>query len=109
MFAATAEQLNAHYEYGTWLKPRQLTLAMEEWQQRRGAALPEKRRHQLAELATTLAQHMATTLSREAGLHAAHDMREALDPRHESAFSQILLEECARLIIAAEQGENTNA
>ena len=37
-------------------------------------------------------------LSREAGLYAAHEMMEALDPNHRSELAQTMLAECENLL-----------
>ena len=107
IFASAAQQLHAWYEHGSWPSIGQQVREMADWPQRRQTALPEQRRLQLAELAATLARHLAATLTREAGLYAAHDMMEALDPRHDSEFSRQLMQECERLLAAADAGEAT--
>lgn len=101
IFAGAAQQVNAWYEHGVWLTAGQQVRAMGDWMQRRGATLPETRRLQLAELADTLAHRLVDSLSREAGLYAAHEMMEALNPRHDSDFARQLMQECERLLDAA--------
>lgn len=109
IFAGTAQHLNAWYERGNWLSIGQLVRAMGDWQQRRGTALAEKRRLQLAELADQLARRLVASLSREAGLYAAHEMMEALDPRYDSEFARQLLQECERLLDAADAVDGATA
>lgn len=57
----------------------------------------EQRRH-LAALSDGMARQMASTLSREAGLFAAHEMMESLDPNYYSELANTLMQTCEGLI-----------
>ncbi len=98
LFALVAESLTLWYEHGMWPTEAQLASRAADWLARthRSLALAERRR--LAGLADGMARQMAAMLSREAGLYAAHEMNEALDPNYRSALADSLLAECARLL-----------
>lgn len=98
IFALTAERLSAWYEHGAWLNEGQGATLAADWlaRQRRSLALTERRR--LSALSDGMARQMAASLSREAGLFAAHEMMEALDPNYHSELAQTLMIECERLL-----------
>jgi hypothetical protein len=98
IFALAAERLSTYYEHGQWLTDAQGATLAADWLARSRRTLPVAERRQLSALSDGLARQMATTLSREAGLFAAHEMMEALDPNYHSELAQSLLEECARLL-----------
>lgn len=76
------------------------TLAAE-WLARTKRQLSLCQRKHLSELSDQLAQQIAGSVSREAGLHINHEMIEALDERYSSEIGQSLREECDRLLNAA--------
>ncbi len=45
-----------------------------------------------------MVRQMASTLSREAGLFAAHEMMESLDPNYYSELANTLMQTCEGLI-----------
>ncbi len=98
LFALAAERLSAFYEHGQWITDAQGATLAAQWLQRSKLQLALSERRLLSALSDQLARQLADTLSREAGLYAAHDMMEALDPNHQSAFAQDMLDECARLL-----------
>lgn len=102
VFALTAERLSTYYEHGQWLTEAQGATLAAEWLARTRRDLPLAARRQLSGLSDGLARQLAESLSREAGLYLAHEMMESLDPRHASEVALPLMEECERLIDAAD-------
>lgn len=100
LFALTAERLSAFYEHGKWMTDAQGATLAAQWLLRARLQLGLADRRLLSELSDQLARQLAGTLSREAGLYAAHEMMEALDPNYQSAFAHDMLEECERLLHA---------
>ncbi|WP_439687879.1 Phasin protein [Cupriavidus oxalaticus] len=98
LFALAAERLSAFYEYRTWMTDAQGATLAGEWLSRSRLQLPLSERRLLSELSDQFARQLAETLSREAGLYAAHEMMEALDPNYQSAFAHDMLDECERLL-----------
>jgi len=96
IFALAAERLAGYYEHGHWLTDAQGASLAAEWLTRSRRALPLDERRRLSSLAGDMAREMAATLSREAGLCAAHEMTEALDPGYRSEFAMTLMAECER-------------
>lgn len=98
LFALTAERLSAFYEHRQWMTDAQGATLAGEWLSRSKLQLPLSERRLLSELSDQFARQLADTLSREAGLYAAHEMMEALDPNYQSAFAHDMLDECERLL-----------
>ena len=71
-----------------------------DWLSRQKMALSLAERKDISGLSDQLAKQIAGTLSREAGLYAAHEMMEALDPNYHSELAQAMLAECERLLDA---------
>lgn len=84
IYALVAERLSAYYEHVQWLTKAQGARLSAEWLARQKRSLPIDTRRHLPELSDALARQIAGTLSREAGLHTAHEMMESLDPNHQS-------------------------
>ncbi|WP_234085461.1 hypothetical protein [Azonexus sp. R2A61] len=101
IFALAAHQLHAFYEHGQWPSEAAMASLAVDWLNRQKTVLPLAERRRLAGLGDTLARQIADGLSREAGLYAAHEMMEALDPNYQSEFAQSLMKECERLFDAA--------
>jgi len=101
IFALAAERLTAYYEYGQWLTDAQCASLAADWLSRSKRSLPLAERRLLSGLSDQLARQIAATLSREAGLYAAHEMMESLDPNHHSELAVSLLAECERLLDSA--------
>lgn len=98
LFALAAHRLSAWYEHGQWLTDARGASLAADWLARSKSALPLAERRRLAALSDQFARQMAGTLSREAGLYAAHEMMEALDPNYHSELALSLLAECERLL-----------
>lgn len=98
LFALVAERLSAFYEHGQWLTDAQSATLAAGWLARSGRAVPLEQRRQLAALSDGMARQMASTLSREAGLFAAHEMMESLDPNYHSELANTLMQTCEGLI-----------
>ncbi len=100
VFALVAERLSIFYEHSQWLSLAQGATLAAEWLSRAKLSLATGERKRLSELSDRMARQIGESLSREAGLHVAHEMMESLDPRYQSAISPSLLEECERLLEA---------
>jgi hypothetical protein len=98
LFALAAERLSAYYEHRQWMTDAQGATLAGEWLSRSKLQLPLSERRLLSELSDQFARQLAESLSREAGLYAAHEMMEALDPNYQSAFAHDMLDECERLL-----------
>ena len=100
IFALTAERLSIYYEHGQWLTEAQGASFIADWLRRSERTLPLADRRQLSALSDGLARQIAGSLSREAGLHTAHEMMEALDPNYDSDLARSMMDEFARLLDA---------
>lgn len=94
IYALVVERLAAYYEHHTWLTITHGASLAAEWLSRSKRSLPLTQRKHLSMLSDQLARHIAETLSREAGLHTAHEMMESLDPKYHSDLGIALMEEC---------------
>ncbi len=101
IFALAAERLTAFYEHAQWMTEAQGASLAADWLARSQIKLPLNERRQLSGLADQLARQVAGTLSREAGMYAAHEMMEALDPNYHSELAQTMLAECENLLDTA--------
>jgi hypothetical protein len=98
LFALTAERLTTYYEHATWLTIAQGATLAADWLSRSKSALSLAQRKHLSELSDRLARQIANSVSREAGLHIAYEMTEALDQRHASELGETMRAECDRLL-----------
>ncbi|MRR52477.1 MAG: hypothetical protein EG825_16500, partial [Rhodocyclaceae bacterium] len=98
IFALVAERLTAFYEHGHWLTEAQGATLVADWLNRSKRSLPVAQRKRLSALSDQMARQIAASLSREAGLHTAHEMMECLDPNHHSETGQMLMAECEHLL-----------
>ncbi|MCG2577446.1 hypothetical protein LZ012_10620 [Dechloromonas sp. XY25] len=101
IFALAAQRLSDYYEHGQWLTEAQGATLAADWLARSKNNLPLAERRRLSALSDELARRIAGQLSREAGLHTAHEMTEALDPNYHSELAEIMLAECERLLDGA--------
>ncbi len=97
IYALVAHQLDAFYEHGQWLSQAQGATLCSEWLARSKKRLPLAERKQLADLGDQVAAQIRDSLSREAGLYAAHELMESLDPRHVSELGASVMDECLRV------------
>ena len=100
IFALTAERLSIFCEHAQWITEAQGATLVAEWLSRSKRSLPLAERRTLSALSDTLARQVQESVSREAGLHIAHEMMEALDPNHQSEIAESLMVECERLLQA---------
>jgi len=98
MFALTGQRLSDYYEHGQWLTDAQGATLAADWLSRSKNSLPLNERRHISALSDQLARQIAGGLSREAGLFAAHEMMEALDPNYHSEFARTILDECEKLL-----------
>ena len=98
IFALAAERLSLFYEHGQWLTQAQGASLAADWLRRSKRTLPGDTRKRLSELSDQLARHIAGTITREAGLHVAHEMLEALDPNYQSELARSIMVECETLL-----------
>lgn len=101
IFALVAERLSTYYEHQQWLTGGQGATLAADWLTRSKQSLPIDERKKLSALSDRLARQIAETLSREAGLQAAHEMMESLDPNYESDIGRSLMVECERMLDGA--------
>ncbi|MDE2440449.1 MAG: hypothetical protein KGP14_05455 [Betaproteobacteria bacterium] len=104
MFALAAQRLSDYYEHGQWLTDAQGATLAADWLARSKNNLPLNERRDISALSDQLARQIAGSLSREAGLFAAHEMMEALDPNYHSEFAQTILAECEKLLDSQQPG-----
>jgi hypothetical protein len=98
VFALTAERLSAYYEHRQWFTESQGASLAADWLSRSKRSLLLSERRGLSALSDTLARQIAATLSREAGLFAAHEMMESLDPNYHSELAETMMQECERML-----------
>ena len=98
LFALTAERLSVFYEQGQWPPEARGASLVADWLDRSGRTLQLADRRHLSALSDEFARQLAGSLSREAGLQAAHEMMEALDPNYDSELARALMAECVRLL-----------
>ena len=106
IFALAAERLAAYYEHLTWLTIGQGSTLAAEWLARSKSHLSLQQRKHLSELSDQLARQIATSVSREAGLHISYEMTEALDQRYVSETGDSMREQCRRLLESSPLPDN---
>lgn len=100
LFALTAERLSVFYEHDTWLTLAQGATIAADWLARSKQSLSLVQRKHISALSDELARQIAGSVSRQAGLHIAHEMTESLDERYVSEVGGSMRDECARLLAA---------
>jgi len=98
IYALVAERLSFFYEHHQWLTKAQGASLAADWLSRQKRKLPIDIRKHLSELSDELARQIAGALSREAGLHTAHEMMESLDPNYQSDITPSIMLECERVL-----------
>lgn len=106
LFALATEALCAHYDHGHWPTEAQLASLAQQWLARQQLQLDLADRRRLAGMADLLARQLAASLSREAGLHTAHEMRESLDPRYNSPLARTVLYTCEQWLAGGDNPGN---
>ena len=105
IYALLAERLSAFYEYGQWLTVAQGATLCAEWLARSQRSLGLAERQQLSTASLELAQEVAASLSREAGLFTAHELMESLDSNYQSEIGASIMAECERRLPAADAAQ----
>jgi len=98
IYALVAHRLEAFYDHDYWITQAQGATLSSEWLARSKQTLPLAERKRLANLSDQVATQIKEGLSREAGLYAAHELMESLDPRYVSEFGASVMEECVRVL-----------
>ncbi len=98
LFALVAERLAVYYEHNVWMTASQSESLADQWLKQAKLVLPVNELRCFSTLSGQLARQMTSSLSREAGLYAVHEMTEARDPRYQSAFALDMQAECERLL-----------
>jgi len=109
IFALAAERLAAYYEHQQWMSEAQGASLAADWLRRSKLNLEFKERRQLSALSDDFARKIATSLSREAGLHTAHEMMESLDPNYHSEIAETLMVACDGLLDGSALSTSTEA
>ena len=104
VYALVAHCLAAHYDDRVELSAAQGASLVADWLARRKESLPGSQRRRLSEISAEVAGEIASSLSREAGLYAAHELMESLDPRYDSPFGRAVMAQCAAAV-----GDSTDA
>jgi len=104
LFALAAERLTLYFEHDAWITEAQGASLAADWLARSKRSLPLAERRRLSALSDILARRLQGSVSREAGLHIAHEMMEALEPRHTTELTESLMAECERLLDSDEAG-----
>lgn len=104
LFALAAERLTLYFEHDAWITEAQGASLAADWLARSQRSLPLAERRRLSALSDILARRLQGSVSRAAGLHIAHEMMEALEPRHTSELTESLMAECERLLDSDEAG-----
>ncbi|SDV49099.1 hypothetical protein [Chitinasiproducens palmae] len=96
LFALTTERLNGYYDRDELASDARARDVAAAWLSRRELRASQGLLKALAAMSDTFARELIASLSREAGLYVAHEMREALDPAYQSGVSIDMLAECER-------------
>ncbi|MGI4816341.1 MAG: hypothetical protein ACRYGG_23815 [Janthinobacterium lividum] len=97
-FALVAERLNGFYSRNQWVGDARAGDVANVWLSRENLFLPHSLKKQLLALSDAFARDLADGLSREAGLHIAHEMMESLDSRYVSNTADQMTAECDRVL-----------
>ena len=98
MFALLAERLSVFYEHSQWMTITQGTSIAAHWLARSTLSWPAAERKHLSTLSDELARRIAASVSREAGLHIAHELTESLDARYRSEVGEAIMAECVGIL-----------
>jgi len=98
IYALVAHRLSTFYDQGYWITQAQAASLCAEWLMRSMKVMPLAERRHLADLSDQLAAKIKDALSREAGLHTAHELMESLDPAYVTDVGASIMDECVRLL-----------
>jgi len=104
IYALLGEQLGAFYEHGKWITIAQGATLAGEWLARSKRKMSVAHRRKLSACSDQIARTTAESVSREAGLHIAHEIQESLDPNHESDICKLFMAECERVLDESDGG-----
>ena len=102
IFALVGERLTVFYEHGKWITDAHGATLAGDWLARSRRKMSIARRRQLSACSDQLASTIAEAVSREAGLHVAHEVQESLDPNYASDLGKVLMIECERVFDESE-------
>lgn len=101
IYALVAERLSIFYEHEKWMTKAQGATLASEWLSRSKCKISADMTKHLSGCSDQLAQHIADSVSREAGLCITHEMQESLDSSHQSDIAQSIMKECERVLDSA--------
>jgi hypothetical protein len=107
IYALVAHRLSAFYDEGHWMTQAQGATLSNEWLMRSKLGMPLVQRKRLSDLSDKVATQIRNALSREAGLHTAHELMESLDPRYVSEIGNAIMDECVRVLQEDEASSET--
>jgi hypothetical protein len=97
IYALVGERLTLFYEHGKWITDAQGATLAGEWLARSKRKMSLWERKQLSTSSDQIARTIAESVSREAGLHIAHEIQESLDPNYHSELGRTMMVECERV------------
>jgi len=97
IYALVGERLTVYYEHGKWITDTQGASLVAEWLARSTRKMSSAERRHLSANSYQIAKSIAESVSREAGLHIAHEIQESLDPNYHSDLGRALMIECERV------------
>jgi len=109
IYALVGERLSVFYEYDKWITDAQGATLAGEWLARSKRRMSVARRRHLSACSDQLARTIADSVSREAGLHIAHEIQESLDPNYQSEIGKSLMAECERVLDESEEASAKEA
>ena len=98
IYALLGERLAVFYEHGKWITLAQGASLSGEWLARSKRKMPVTQRRRLSACSDQIARTIAESVSREAGLHIAHEIQESLDPNYQSDVGKMIMIECERVL-----------
>lgn len=102
IYALLGERLTVFYEHDKWITIAQGATLAGEWLARSKRKMPVNQRRKLSACSDQIARIIAESVSREAGLHIAHEIRESLDPNYQSDVGKLFRTECERVLDESE-------
>jgi hypothetical protein len=99
LYVLTAAQLTAYYQESQWLSDERRSMVMNHWLLKHGSTVSLMTRVKFTALSGEFATHLATSLSREAGLHTINEIKLALNKEYRSQVVSDMLAECERMLL----------